>query len=191
MLGSASIIESVADTLERIAPDVPRVIDPVMLAKGGHPLVTEDGIEVLVKRLIKGAAVITPNLPEAQFLTGLSISSVKDMEKAVGPVRALGAKAVLLKGGHAVSQEVTDLLITSDYVERFTSPRLDTRSTHGTGCTLASAVAARLAQGLSLSAATREAQKFVHTAIRTAPGFGRGHGPLNHAHTFTNGQGGG
>lgn len=186
MLGSTSVVNCVADTLDRLAPAVPRVVDPVMVAKGGHKLITEDAVEALAERLIRGAVVVTPNLPEAEVLTAQCISSVKDMYNSVGPVRDLGANAVLLKGGHADSEDVTDLLITENNVQRFTSPRLHTRSTHGTGCTLASAVAAHLAQGYPLAGAVQRARDFVHKAIKTAPGFGRGHGPLNHAHTFTN-----
>ncbi len=183
MLASSDVAQSVADGLDQLAPNTPRVVDPVMVAKGGHKLITDEAVAVLKARLVSGAAVITPNLPEAEVLTGLEIKTIDHMENAVDAMRALGADAVVLKGGHAESEDVTDLLITKENVKSFTSPRLDTTSTHGTGCTLASAIATGLAQELSVEAAVERARAYVFEAIKTAPGFGQGHGPLNHAHT--------
>lgn len=182
MLASRPMIETVADTLERCAIGTPRVVDPVMRAKGGHVLLADDAADALVRRLVRGAAVVTPNLPEAEVLTGRSIKTVADMEAAVDACRALGAEAVLLKGGHLEGAALVDLLITADRVIRFEDSRIDTTSTHGTGCTLASAIAAGLARRLPLIDAVTRARGYVRQAILTAPGLGRGHGPLNHAH---------
>jgi hydroxymethylpyrimidine/phosphomethylpyrimidine kinase len=129
------------------------------------------------------AAIITPNLPEAEALTGLSIGSETEMRTAATALLALGAPAVLLKGGHLASDTVTDLLASAAGVEAFAAPRIETRHTHGTGCTTASAVAAGLAQGMSLRDSVVRARAFVRAALVAAPGLGRGHGPLNHAVT--------
>lgn len=184
MLASRLMIETVADALERCADGVPRIIDPVMRAKGGHALLAEDAADALIRRLVKGAAVVTPNLPEAEVLTGRSIKTIGEMENAVEACRALGAQAVLLKGGHLEGDRLLDLLITANDVTRFEGTRLDTTSTHGTGCTLASAIAAGLAKGLPLSEAVIQARAYVRAAILSAPGLGHGHGPLNHGHIF-------
>lgn len=184
MLASRPMIETVADALARCAIGTPRVVDPVMRAKGGHALLAEDAAEALVKRLVRGAAVVTPNLPEAEVLTGRVIKTIADMEAAVDGCRALGAQAVLLKGGHLEGDKLLDLLITADDVVRFEDTRIDTTSTHGTGCTLASAIAAGLARRLPLVDAVREARTYVRKAILTAPKLGHGHGPLNHAHVL-------
>lgn len=183
MLASVPIIEAVADQLEALASSIPWVIDPVMVAKGGHPLLADDASEALKSRLVSKAAVITPNLPEAEVLTGLSIKTEADMEAAAGALLAIGSQAVLLKGGHLEGDRVVDLLITAQGMERFEDTRIDTPHTHGTGCTLASSIAAGLAQGMTVRDAVVRGRAYVREAIRTAPGFGSGHGPLNHAHT--------
>jgi len=182
MLGSVAIINAVADALETFASELPWVIDPVMVAKGGHPLLAEDAAEALKERLVSRAAVITPNLPEAEVLTGRKVKAVADMEAAASALLQTGAKAVLLKGGHLEGDTVVDLLATAAGIERFESPRIHTLHTHGTGCTLASAIACGLAQGMSVRDTVIRARGYVLEAIRTAPGFGHGHGPLNHAH---------
>ena len=187
MLGSKESVTFVADALGQFGSGVPRVVDPVMIAKGGHKLIDDEAVASLKARLIDGASVITPNLPEAEVLTARVIRTVADMDSAVESLRQLGADAVVLKGGHAESEDVVDLLITADQVERFASPRLKTTSTHGTGCTLASAIATGLAQSLDLSTAVARARTYVFEAIQTAPGLGQGHGPLNHTHTVANG----
>ncbi len=184
MLASRPMIETVADTLARAIPQIPRVVDPVMRAKGGHALLAEDAAQALVRRLVRGAAVVTPNLPEAEVLTGRRIRTIADMEEAVDACRALGAKAVLLKGGHLEGADLLDLLITADNVIRFEDRRIDTTSTHGTGCTLASAIAAGLARGTALVDAVKAARAYVRGAILSAPRLGHGHGPLNHGHIF-------
>lgn len=185
MLGTSAIIDAVADALETYAPDVPVVLDPVMVAKGGHRLLTEDAVDALEAQLVPRAALITPNLPEAGVLLGRTLRTEADMDGAVEDLRRLAAGAVLLKGGHLEGDRLLDLLITADAVERFEGRRLDTAHTHGTGCTLASAIATGMAQGLPLRDAVVRAREYVLVAIETAPGLGHGHGPLNHAHTVT------
>ncbi len=176
MLGDAATVAAVADELES-RPRVPLVLDPVMVAKGGASLLQNDAVLALKQRLLSLAALITPNLPEAEALLG---QAVDDPEAAALELRALGAEAVLLKGGHADGAIVRDVLAHAGGVEIFAMPRLETRHTHGTGCTLASAIAACLAQGSSLPEAVSRARRYVQAAIATAPGFGAGHGPLNH-----------
>jgi hydroxymethylpyrimidine/phosphomethylpyrimidine kinase len=140
-------------------------------------------VETLKRRLLPLAAVITPNLPEAEVLTGLAIADVAAMHRAVAALLAMGVKAVLLKGGHLEGPVVVDLLGTAAGVTCFESPKIESRHTHGTGCTLASAVAAGLAQGMPLEAAVARARAYVRAAILAAPGIGRGHGPLGHGVT--------
>lgn len=180
MLHSAQVIATVADVLAADAPDVPLVLDPVMVAKGGHALLESSAVASLKERLVGRARVITPNLPEAAALAG----DDSDGCGLAARVLALGPQAVLLKGGHGAGDDVIDILLeTGAEPEVFVSPRLMTRHTHGTGCTLASAIATGVAQGLPLRAAVVRARAYVLEAIRTAPGYGKGHGPLNHGHT--------
>jgi hydroxymethylpyrimidine/phosphomethylpyrimidine kinase len=183
MLGDAATIDTVCDALADFAPGVPLVLDPVMVAKGGHHLLAIEAVGTLRRRLLPRAAVITPNLPEAEALSGMTIGSVADMRVASRVLLALGVPAVLLKGGHLPGPTLVDLLATADGVEEFAAPRIETRHTHGTGCTTASAVATGLAQGLSLRDAVVRARAFVRAAIAAAPGYGAGHGPLDHAVT--------
>ena len=177
MLGGADTAAAVAAVLAARAGGIPLVVDPVLLAKGGAALT--DPAALLL--LLPFAALLTPNLPEAEALTGLAIADLAAMHRAVPSLLALGARAVLLKGGHLPGDALVDLLATPEGVTAFQAPRIATRHTHGTGCTLASAVATGLAQGMALPDAVARAREFVQTAIRTAPGFGAGHGPLNHA----------
>jgi hydroxymethylpyrimidine/phosphomethylpyrimidine kinase len=182
MLVSAPIIEAVADALAA-APTVPLVLDPVMVAKGGAALLDPAAVATLTARLIPRARLLTPNLPEAEALLGRAIPDADAMEAAARDLLRLGARAVLLKGGHLPGDDLVDLLIDADGVRRFADRRLPTRATHGTGCTLASAIAAGLAQGLDLDAAVARARAYLRRAIVAAPGFGAGHGPLGHGHT--------
>ncbi len=183
MLHRADIIEAVCSVLAEAAGGIPVVLDPVMIAKGGHSLLNADAAALLIRRAVPMATVLTPNLPEAVALAGVD----ENIERAAlaSALLALGPRAVLLKGGHAPGSMVVDMLADeSGGVETFESPRIATSSTHGTGCTLASAIAVGLAQGLSVREAVVRARAYVLEAIRTAPGFGRGHGPLNHVHTI-------
>jgi len=188
MLGDSAIIDTVCEALERYAPGVPVVVDPVMVAKGGQALLAAEAVDSLRRRLLPMAAVITPNLPEAEALSGMTIATVADMRVAATALLALGVPAVLLKGGHLPGDELVDLLATADGIEAFSALRIPTRHTHGTGCTTASAVAAGLAQGLSLRDAVVRARSYVRAAIAAAPGYGAGHGPLNHAVTVDVGR---
>jgi len=184
MLASVAIIEAVASALKETGPALPRVVDPVMRAKGGHALLADDAAGALIEHLVRGAELITPNLPEAEVLTGRVIRTESDMEAAIPALRKLGARAVLLKGGHLEGSRVLDLLVSGDNVARFEDSRIDSPATHGTGCTLASAIAAGLADKLPLEIAVMRARAYVREAMLTAPGLGQGHGPLNHGHTI-------
>ncbi|MRG96321.1 bifunctional hydroxymethylpyrimidine kinase/phosphomethylpyrimidine kinase [Polyangium spumosum] len=184
MLHSAEVIDTVAGVHARLAEDVPLVVDPVMVAKGGAPLLLPEAREALLGRLLPRAALITPNLPEAEVLSGQTIDGVPAMRRVAEALLALGPKAVLLKGGHLEGPVVTDVLVTAAGEARlFEADRIETRSTHGTGCTLASAIAAGIAQGLGMEAAIGRARRYLRLAIEQAPGLGHGHGPLNHAVT--------
>ena len=180
MLGSVPIVETVAAVLAERAPGVPLVVDPVMVAKGGARLLEEDAVSALKRSLLPLASLLMPNVPEAEALTGLAITSVDEMRRAVDALLTLGAPAVLLKGGHLPGPTVIDMLATVDGITLLERLRIETRHTHGTGCTLASAVAAGLAQRMALRAAVERACAYVQTAIAEAPGLGRGQGPLNH-----------
>ena len=184
MLGDVATIETVCAALADSAPHVPLVLDPVMVAKGGHSLLAGDAVSVLRSRLLPMASVITPNLPEAEALSGMPIRSVADMHAAAAKLLSLGVPAVFLKGGHLPGDRLTDLLATQQGIETFAGQRIPTRHTHGTGCTTASAIAAGLAQGMTLRDAVVRARAYVRAAIASAPGFGAGHGPLDHAVTF-------
>jgi hydroxymethylpyrimidine/phosphomethylpyrimidine kinase len=174
MLGSAEVIETVADVLRGRA--LPLVLDPVMVAKGGARLLDPAALNAL-RALIPLATLLTPNIPEAEALLG---HSIHDPAQASVELLALGAQAVLLKGGHAEGPVVRDILATTAGLVVLDMPRIETRHTHGTGCTLASAIAAGLSQGMPLELAVRRARDYVQAAIMAAPGFGAGHGPLDH-----------
>ena len=184
MLHNAEVIRTISNTLENLGDSSSLVIDPVMIAKGGHSLLQTSAIDALKNELIHKADVLTPNIPEAEVLAGIEITSVDDMRRAGECLLDLGPKSVLIKGGHLKDDTLTDILLTQSEEKLYSSPRLKTVHTHGTGCTLASAIAAGIAQGLEVQIATERARKYVFEAIRTAPGLGAGHGPLNHAHTI-------
>jgi hydroxymethylpyrimidine/phosphomethylpyrimidine kinase len=188
MLGEAATIGCVCDVLEEKAPGVPLVVDPVMTAKGGHRLLAADAVAALKRRLLPLARVVTPNIPEAETLAGMAIPDLRAMRRAAEALLTLGVPAVLLKGGHLPGGTVVDLLATEAGFEEFAAPRIETRHTHGTGCTLASAVAAGLAQGVGLRDSVLRARAYVRAAIAGAPGFGAGHGPLDHGVTVDLGR---
>jgi hydroxymethylpyrimidine/phosphomethylpyrimidine kinase len=181
MLHDAAIIAAVADCLEAMDPYLPSVIDPVMLSTSAAELLDPAAVEALRDRLIRRALVLTPNIPEAEALLGRRIAGVADMEPAARALSALGPRIVVLKGGHLAGDTVRDVVVGAGERYVLESPRIATRHTHGTGCTLASAIATGLAQGMTPRAAIERAHAFVQEAIRTAPGLGQGHGPLNHA----------
>jgi hydroxymethylpyrimidine/phosphomethylpyrimidine kinase len=179
-LGSAEVVEAVAGAVARHALR-PLVVDPVMIAKHGDPLLAADAVEALRRRLLPQATLLTPNLPEAAaLLGGGAIEREADVEAAARALAAQGAGAVLVKGGHGSGPEVADLLFTGGRCLWLRAPRIDTPHTHGTGCTLSAAITARLALGDDLEAAARSAVAWLARAIATAPGLGGGHGPVNH-----------
>jgi len=183
MIDRAELIEVLAGCLGRRTRRLPLVLDPVMIAKGGARLLAPDAVASLKRSLVPFATVLTPNVPEAEVLAGRSIGSLDDMHEVAHQLLTLGAGTVLLKGGHLPGEQVVDLLATEDGIEAFSAPRIDTRHTHGTGCTLASAVATGLAQGLGLRDAVQRGRAYLRLAIANAPGFGAGHGPIDHAVT--------
>ena len=179
MLGDRAVVEAVAQALD-YAGGVPVVIDPVMVAKGGAALLGAGAADAVRSLLIPRAALFTPNAPEAEALTGLQVAGLDGQRRAGEALLAAGARAVLMKGGHVPGERVIDLLLTPAGETLLEGPRMDSRHTHGTGCTLASACAAGLAQGLGLEDAVARAWAYVAEAIRQAPGLGAGHGPLDH-----------
>jgi len=179
MLFSAEIIEVLVEKLARYGKRM-LVLDPVMVAKGGSSLIDEAAVAKLLEKLLPSAYLITPNVPEAEALTGLTIRDEDDMELAARELHHLGARNVLLKGGHLSGPEATDILFDGNTVRRYVSQRFTTNNTHGTGCTYASAIAAFLAQGEPLPVAVARAKEFVSEAIRCAVPLGQGHGPVNH-----------
>ena len=179
MLGDVAMVETVAALLDS-APDIPAVVDPVMVAKGGAALLADTAVDAVRRLMVPRATLLTPNAPEAAALTGLEVETGDDLRRAGDALLRLGARAVLMKGGHIAGPSVIDILMTEDGETTFEGERLDTRHTHGTGCTLASACATGLAQGLALDAAAARAWAYVAEAIRRAPGLGAGHGPLDH-----------
>ncbi|MGI4819003.1 MAG: bifunctional hydroxymethylpyrimidine kinase/phosphomethylpyrimidine kinase [Janthinobacterium lividum] len=179
MLGTVEVVETVAQLLDEAK--APAVVDPVMIAKGGHPLLPDLAVEAVKSLMVPRATLLTPNAPEAEALTGLSITDADGQRRAGEALLAMGAKAVLMKGGHVPGDVVTDILMTSDGETLLESERIHSMHTHGTGCTLASACAAGIAKGLPLHVAVAEGWAYVAEAIRRAPGLGGGHGPLDHA----------
>jgi hydroxymethylpyrimidine/phosphomethylpyrimidine kinase len=181
MLGSREIAECVVAALTRNAKDIPIVVDPVLVSTSGAELAGDAVVDVLKSSFFPLAQLITPNLPEAERLCGFSLQSGDDLLRAGQALLALGPRAVLIKGGHGGSNTVNDLLFTPDESPRaYIAKRVDTKNTHGTGCTLATAIACGLGEGMPLGDAIQRAHDFVQCAIRSAPGFGSGNGPIDH-----------
>ncbi len=183
MLNRGDVISQIANMLDAKAAGVPVVVDPVMVAKGGHKLLDDTALGALRRQLMPRATLLTPNIPEAEMLTGFTIEDPEAMLQAGRDLLALGPRAVLVKGGHLPGDDLVDVLVTATEVHSFSGKRIDTPHTHGTGCTLASAIAEGLGRGLALPTAIERARAYVRQAIQTAPGLGHGHGPLNHGHT--------
>jgi hydroxymethylpyrimidine/phosphomethylpyrimidine kinase len=181
MLHNAAVIDAVAAEIAASASGIKLVVDPVMVATAGTTLLDPAALDSLKSRLVPRAAVITPNVPEAEALAARRIGDLAGMQEVACALLGLGCAAVLLKGGHLDGPVVRDVLASAGGIEVFESPRIATTSTHGTGCTLASAIATGLAQGLDLKDAVARARAYVQRAIATAPGLGHGRGPLNHA----------
>lgn len=181
MLGSAAHVRTVLEAWDERGKDISLVLDPVMIAKGGASLLAEDAVAVIRDALMPIATIVTPNAPEAAALTGEDVTSLDGQISAAEIlVEQLGAYAALVKGGHIAGETVRDVLLTREGYRVFESARIDTRATHGTGCTLASAIAAYLAQGETIEAAVEKARAYLMEAIRQAPGLGQGYGPLGH-----------
>jgi hydroxymethylpyrimidine/phosphomethylpyrimidine kinase len=183
MLANAAIVEAVAATIAEL--DLPLVVvDPVMIAKGGDRLLEEDAVDAIRLELLPRAHLVTPNIPEAEVLAGLEIRSVEAMHVAGQRILEMGPRVVLVKGGHLDGPESVDVACTRDGSFEVRKPRIVTKDTHGTGCTLSSAIAANLALGLDDRQAIVDAREYLDGAIRHAPGIGRGHGPLAHFWTL-------
>lgn len=190
MLDSAALVRTVAAVLRRLgvarsvavgARPVPLVVDPVMVAKGGQALLAEEARGALRDELLPLAALVTPNVPEAEVLTGLPAGTLEQRELVARRLVELGSGAALVKGGHTEGETVVDLLFDGHEVRLFNAARVHTQHTHGTGCTLSAAVATGLGQGLPLAQAVERGIRYVQAAIAHAPGLGAGHGPLGHA----------
>lgn len=180
MLFNSELIEAVAFAIKK-EKWTKVVVDPVMIAKGGSALLLEEAVETLKKQLIPYAFCITPNIPESEKLVGYKILSLEDRKRAAKTIFQLGAKNVVIKGGHDEgSSEVTDLLFDGEVFHLFSSPRTNTRHTHGTGCTFAAAITAELAKGRAIYEAVETAKFFIQAAIEDSLGIGSGHGPTNH-----------
>lgn len=176
MLGSAKTVLAVAVVLKRRAKAIPIVLDPILAATGGMRFLDAAAIAALKRHLLPLATLITPNIPEARALSGR-----RDVEGAARKLISMGAQAALVKGGHSTKSTLDDVLVWKGGIDVYAFPRVRTKHTHGTGCTLSTAIACGVARGLSLPLAVGRAREYVQHAIETAPGLGKGHGPLNHA----------
>ncbi len=183
MLHSSQVVKKVIESLKKI--NVKRIIlDPVMVAKGGTKLINDRAIQILKKKLIKQVSLITPNILEAEVLTGVKIKNKEDMMLAANKLINLGAKNVLIKGGHLKSKLVEDIFLNKSDLKVFVSLRHDTKNTHGTGCTLSSAITTFFSCGKSIKKACDLGIKYVNSAILTNPKYGKGHGPINHLNSM-------
>ena len=179
MLATAAIVLAVAAAVEELDL-LNLVVDPVMVAKSGDRLLDDEGVQALRVELLPRALVVTPNIPEAEVLSGMRINSPETAREAARRISDLGPSAVVIKGGHGEGDEIVDLLFDGERFHEYRTPRIATRNTHGTGCTFASAIAAYLALGYPLTEATLRAQAYVAGAIRHGLSIGHGHGPLDH-----------
>jgi hydroxymethylpyrimidine/phosphomethylpyrimidine kinase len=180
MLGDTRLVETLAEAFGDLARGVPRVVDPVMVATSGDSLLPREAVDAVRRLMIPGAALATPNAPEAEVLTGKAVESVDGQRRAADRLLEMGALAALVKGGHVPGDVIVDVLATPQGEHFFEGPRLQTRATHGTGCSLASGIAAGLARGLALRDAVGLSRDYLVEAIRRAPGLGKGHAPVDH-----------
>ena len=183
MLHSSQVINSVANALAKLK-NSKIVLDPVMVAKGGARLINQSAIKTLKDRLIKKAYLITPNIPEAEVLTNIKIKNLKDMTQAANILLNFGAKNVLLKGGHRKSNYMQDVLLSRNEIKIFKNKKIKTKNTHGTGCTLSSAITTFLSCGKPLKKSCELGIKYVNQAIGSNPNYGKGHGPINHLNSI-------
>jgi hydroxymethylpyrimidine/phosphomethylpyrimidine kinase len=180
MLGDKALIETLAEAFGEMAAGIPRVVDPVMVATSGDSLLPKDAVDAVRQLMIPGAALVTPNAPEAEVLTGKAVDGVNGQRRAAEQLLNMGAWAALVKGGHVPGDVIVDVLATQIGEHFFEGPRIETKATHGTGCTLASGIAAGLARGLTLTSAIELSRAYLVEAIRRAPGLGKGNGPVDH-----------
>jgi hydroxymethylpyrimidine/phosphomethylpyrimidine kinase len=180
MLGDKALVETIAEAFEDLAAGIPRVVDPVMVASSGDSLLPKEAVDAVRRLMVPGAALVTPNAPEAEVLTGRAVDGVNGQRRAAEKLLEMGAVAALVKGGHVPGDVIVDVLATQTGEHFFEGPRIATKATHGTGCTLASGIAAGIARGLSLQDAVALARAYLVEAIKCAPGFGQGNGPVDH-----------
>ncbi|MFR6344078.1 MAG: bifunctional hydroxymethylpyrimidine kinase/phosphomethylpyrimidine kinase [Christensenellales bacterium] len=183
MLSGAEQMQAVAQRLSQYRPQNV-VIDPVMVAKGGCALMQPEALDTMRRLILPLADILTPNLPEAEALSGMQIRSDKDMQKAAQAMMQMGAKSVVIKGGHLTGKESADVLFDGNSFLTFVSPRIDTKNTHGTGCTFSSAIAANLANGMARAEAVKAAKRYITGAIEHALPIGHGHGPTHHFYSL-------
>ena len=183
MLNSSKVIESVINSLKKINVNK-IVLDPVMVAKGGTKLIDDKAIKLLKTKLVKRVLLITPNIPEAEILTNMNIRRKEDMIFAAHKLIEIGANNVLIKGGHLISKTVQDIFVSKSNIKIFNSKRYNSKNTHGTGCTLSSAIATYLSCGKPIKKSCELGIKYVNSGIKTNPKYGKGHGPINHLHTI-------
>jgi hydroxymethylpyrimidine/phosphomethylpyrimidine kinase len=180
MLGDKLLVETLAEAFDEIARTIPRVIDPVMVATSGDVLLPQGAVDAVRQLMIPGAALVTPNAPEAEVLTGKAVDGINGQRRAAEKLLEMGAKAALIKGAHVPGDVIVDVLATEQGEHFFDGPRIETKATHGTGCTLASGIAASLARGLKLQDAVALSRAYLLEAIKRAPGLGKGNGPVDH-----------
>jgi hydroxymethylpyrimidine/phosphomethylpyrimidine kinase len=180
MLGDKLLVETLAEAFADIAPALPRVVDPVMVASSGDVLLPKDAVDAIRQLMVPHAALVTPNAPEAEVLTGKAVDTLDGQRRAADRLLEMGAVAALVKGAHVGGDIIVDVLATQAGEHFFDGPRILTKATHGTGCTLASGIAAGLARGLALEDAVALARAYLVEAIRRAPGLGQGSGPVDH-----------
>lgn len=190
MLHSTEIIEAVSAARQRLCPDVPIIVDPVMVATSGDRLLEDKAVDALKRDLLVQATILTPNIPEAEVLTGMTIRDEDDMVHAAHMLLTLGPQVVVMKGAHLPTETIKDLVISEAGQVTFEHPRVKTTNTHGTGCTLASAIATGIGQGMEPNAAIDRARNYVLEGLRTAPSLGGGNGPINHLHPIQAAQAG-
>ena len=184
MLHSAKVISAVMKSLKKI--DIKKIVlDQVMVAKGGTKLINNEAIDEIKKKLMKKILLITPNIPEAELLTNTKINSLNDMIKAGQLLINLGAKNVLIKGGHLKSNEINDILLNKKIIKIFKNKKYKSKNTHGTGCTLSSAIATNLSCGKDLIKSCEQGIKYVNEAIKSNLNYGKGNGPINHLNSIT------
>ena len=183
MLHSTEVINNVYKSLKKIKTKK-IILDPVMVAKGGSKLITDQAIQLMKKKLLNKVTLITPNLPEAEILTGIKINDKEDMIFAANELIKFGVPNILIKGGHLKSKKVNDIFVNKKGIKVFSNKRFSTKNTHGTGCTLSTAITSFYSCGKPLKKSCELAIKYVNSAILTNPKFGRGHGPINHLNSI-------